>query len=128
MSKALRNGGILLLVFVFLVLETFVSAFPQIAPLHPPLQGRAVKWVSWGAWGWLLLQILLSVWPRRRNQAQWRCTCAFSLTWALALLPLTLGALVVMLTGSIRQGSALAWISLPWAGLLVWQSIRGVES
>ncbi len=72
----------------------------------------------------LFFQGALSVWAGRRSAAWWQCPCAFSLTWVLALLPLSLGVLVVMLGAALRQGAALAWCSLPWAGVLVWQSIK----
>ena len=128
MKKGVLNGGILVLVFVFLVLETFVSTFPQLAPPHPALQGKASQWLVWGMWGWLALNVLLSLWVGRKKPQQWTFTCTFSLDWALALLPLALGALVVMLTGKIRFGAMMGWLSLPWCALLVWQAIRRAKS
>jgi hypothetical protein len=43
-------------------------------------------------------------------------------------LPLGLGVLVAMLTGNVRAGSALAWVSLPWAALLIWQTLHQTRS
>ncbi len=123
MKKTLQNGGILLLVLVFFTIEAFVPVFPKLKSAHP-LPGEASQWLVWGAWGWLALNIILSLWVGRRAFPRWEFSCAFSLEWTQALLPLALGALVVMLGGEVRQGAAMAWLSLPWAALLVWQTVK----
>ena len=127
MRKPLRNGGVLWLVLVFLILETFVSAFPQLST-NTTLQGKTAQWLVWAAWGWLGVNLLVSLLGGRKAGKAVSCECAFSLVWVFALLPLGLGVLVAMLTGNVRAGSALAWVSLPWAALLIWQTLHQTRS
>ena len=126
-KKAFLNGGTLMLVLVFLVVEIFVSVFPNLKSIYP-LPKEARQWVVWGIWGWLVLNIPVSLWVGRKAFPRWRFSCAFSLEWVQALLPLALGALVAMLGGEVRQGVAIAWVSLPWAALLIWQTLHQTRS
>ena len=123
MKKSLFNGGVLMLVLIFFTIEAFVPVFPNLKSTHL-LSGKASQWLIWGVWGWLTLNVIISLRMGRRTLPRWEFSCAFSLEWAQALLPLALGALVVMLGGETRQGAAMAWLSLPWAALLVWQTVK----
>lgn len=90
------------------------------------LHGAQVRWLQWGAVLWLLLAFGISL--HRGENSPWKepikLEIGFSPYWILGWQAIGVGILVTLLTGKIRFGIGMAWVSVLWIALLVWEDIH----
>lgn len=120
-----RGGGVAVLVTIWLV-ACLTDPVKKIASQTAMLHGAEAQWLQWGAVLWMLLAFGVSL--HQGKNSPWKepinLQIAFSPYWILGWQAIGIGILLTLLTGKIRFGIGVAWVSVLWIALLVWKDTR----
>jgi len=125
MQKALRNGGIAMLLITFALIEILGGGVKELAPFLPSLEPDLAKTLKWALTGVLVLSFAVGALGGRKLIAgkPVEIRLVIPLGWlVLGFQPLVFGLLLAVLTGDTRWGVGLMWLSLPWLVFLIWRS------
>jgi len=133
MKRTTLSGGLILIVLFACWILAMADTVNQLAAFMTSddalVQGNAARWLIWAAWGWLVLNVVVTLAMGCKLTPRTFTVASFKLPmhWLLALSSWAVGLLVALATGDTHAGMMLAWAGVPWLALLVWQSLRCVE-
>ncbi len=125
MKRSLRNGAIAVMLITFALIEILGGGVKELEPFLPSLEPDLAKTLKWGLTGVMVMSFVLGILGGRRAMIgkPVNVQLTIPLGWLiLGLQPLALGLILAVLTGDVKWGVGIMWLSLPWLVFLIWRT------
>jgi hypothetical protein len=121
-----RNGGIMAILLTIYMVDFFAEPVEKMSAQTAVLSGEWRIWLCWGAVIWICFALLLSLLLSKNSPLKRPIKIQMVLypSWFLAWQAISIGFVLALLTGDIRWGIGIAWISVPWITILVLSDLK----